>query len=171
MRTEMKDKKLGHLLLGEVTHFCVYVILNRASSDGSGEVTSTGPLFDMTEGSHFCIYLHLSLTGSKASLSREMAVHSPYNHAPPLTQEINGQKPTLAPAITLERPADCINRGQYPAFYIICGYLNRLRADAPHKKYELLMRIFGNWREKVGPDLYPLIRLLLPDVSLCVTAR
>ncbi|OXC65372.1 DNA ligase 4 [Cryptococcus neoformans] len=92
-----------------------------------------------------------------------MAVHSPYNHAPPLTQEINGQKPTLAPAITLERPADCINRGQYPAFYIICGYLNRLRADAPHKKYELLMRIFGNWREKVGPDLYPLIRLLLPD--------
>ncbi|KIR37254.1 hypothetical protein I307_00236 [Cryptococcus deuterogattii 99/473] len=92
-----------------------------------------------------------------------MAVHAPYYHAPPPTQEINGEKPTLAAATTLERPTDCINRGQYPAFYIICGYLNRLRADAPHKKYELLMRIFGNWREKVGPDLYPLIRLLLPD--------
>lgn len=145
--------------------------LNWVTSVGSGEVTSTGPPFDGSLLLYCIVYLHLFLTGSNAILPPKMAVHAPYYHAPPPTQEINGEKPTLAAATTLERPADCINRGQYPAFYIICGYLNRLRADAPHKKYELLMRIFGNWREKVGPDLYPLIRLLLPDVSLPVKAK
>jgi hypothetical protein len=43
--------------------------------------------------------------------------------------------------------------------------MDRLRSEEAGKRKDTLQRFFRLWREKVGSDLYPLIRLLLPDVS------
>jgi DNA ligase-4 len=42
--------------------------------------------------------------------------------------------------------------------------MDRLRTEDPSKRKNTLERFFEIWRVKVGNDLYPLIRLLLPDV-------
>jgi len=67
---------------------------------------------------------------------------------------------------TLERPRECINRFPTPAFSLLCSMMDRLRTEEASKRRDTLERFFGLWRIKVGNDLYPLIRLLLPDVSL-----
>lgn len=66
---------------------------------------------------------------------------------------------------TLERPRDCINKHPTPAFAVLCSMMDRLRSEEAGKRKDTLQRFFRLWREKVGSDLYPLIRLLLPDVS------
>ena len=43
--------------------------------------------------------------------------------------------------------------------------MDRLRTEEASKRRNTLERFFELWRIKVGNDLYPLIRLLLPDVS------
>lgn len=47
--------------------------------------------------------------------------------------------------------------------------MDRLRSEEASKRRDTLSRFMDLWRVKVGNDLYPLIRLLLPDV--CPEAR
>lgn len=75
-------------------------------------------------------------------------------------------EPQTLPSNTLERPRECINRFSTPPFSLLCSIMDRLRTEDPTKRKSTLERFFGIWRVKVGNDLYPLIRLLLPDVSL-----
>jgi DNA ligase-4 len=65
----------------------------------------------------------------------------------------------------LERPRECINRFPTPAFSLLCTMMDRLRTEEASKRRNTLERFFELWRIKVGNDLYPLIRLLLPDVG------
>lgn len=71
----------------------------------------------------------------------------------------------LAPATQLERPPDCRNFNETPAFGILCSTMDRLRNEKPTKRIDTLTRFLQLWRIKVGNDFYPVIRLLLPDVS------
>ncbi|RXK40753.1 hypothetical protein M231_02005 [Tremella mesenterica] len=64
---------------------------------------------------------------------------------------------------TLERPKDCINKNPTPAFSLLCTVMDRLRSEEMSKRKDTLTRFFNLWRIKVGNDLYPLIRLLLPE--------
>lgn len=74
-------------------------------------------------------------------------------------------QPPLPPSSTIERPAECINKYPTPAFALLCTMMDRLRSEEPSKRRDTLTRFMNLWRIKVGNDLYPLIRLLLPDVS------
>lgn len=75
------------------------------------------------------------------------------------------QAAPLAPPTQLERPRECINRNPTPPFAVLCAVMDRLRSDEAGKRKDILTRFMDQWRHKVGNDLYPLIRLLLPDVS------
>lgn len=86
------------------------------------------------------------------------------------TQIPLSQAAPLPPPTQLERPPDCINRHPTPAFAILCSVMDRLRSEEASKRRDTLTRFMNIWRLKVGNDLYPLIRLLLPDVRL-VLAR
>lgn len=92
-------------------------------------------------------------------------------HQVPSTQEADPEagpssQGDVAPQIsTLERPRECINRFPTPAFSLLCTMMDRLRTEEASKRRNTLERFFELWRIKVGNDLYPLIRLLLPDVS------
>lgn len=66
---------------------------------------------------------------------------------------------------TLERPRECINKHSTPPFSLLCTMMDRLRSEEANKRRDTLGRFMNLWRVKVGNDLYPLIRLLLPDVS------
>lgn len=87
---------------------------------------------------------------------------------PSHTQEESQDAPPpsqLVPATQLERPADCRNFKDTPAFGILCSTMDRLRNEKPAKRIDTLTRFMEIWRNRVGNDFYPLIRLLLPDVS------
>jgi DNA ligase-4 len=86
---------------------------------------------------------------------------------PVASQTSAGDEDFVSPAgpSTLERPRDCINKHPTPAFAVLCSMMDRLRSEEAGKRKDTLQRFFRLWREKVGSDLYPLIRLLLPDVS------
>lgn len=75
------------------------------------------------------------------------------------------QSAPLPPPTQLERPRDCINRNPTPPFSVLCAVMDRLRTEEASKRRDILTRFMNQWRIKVGNDLYPLIRLLLPDVS------
>ncbi|BGP12433.1 DNA ligase (ATP) [Rhodosporidiobolus nylandii] len=59
--------------------------------------------------------------------------------------------------------------GDSPPFGILCGLFEqfenatRNKHKKPGHKGDLLKEFFETWRRQVGPDLYPLVRLLLPD--------
>ncbi|RSH81465.1 DNA ligase (ATP) [Saitozyma podzolica] len=84
---------------------------------------------------------------------------------PVASQTSAGDEDFVSPAgpSTLERPRDCINKHPTPAFAVLCSMMDRLRSEEAGKRKDTLQRFFRLWREKVGSDLYPLIRLLLPD--------
>lgn len=90
---------------------------------------------------------------------------------PPATQDLDqdggpSSQGDVSPQVsTLERPRECINRFPTPAFSLLCTMMDRLRTEEASKRRNTLERFFELWRIKVGNDLYPLIRLLLPDVS------
>ncbi len=75
------------------------------------------------------------------------------------------QAAPLAPPTQLDRPRECVNRFQTPPFAVLCSVMDRLRTEEAGKRKDILVRFMNQWRVKVGNDLYPLIRLLLPDVS------
>lgn len=72
------------------------------------------------------------------------------------------------PPTQLERPKDCVNKFPTPPFALLCTVMDRLRGEEAGKRRDTLKRLFEMWRLKVGNDLYPLFRLLLPDVSISV---
>ncbi|WWD08963.1 hypothetical protein V865_007078 [Kwoniella europaea PYCC6329] len=80
--------------------------------------------------------------------------------APPASQPEPPQEP---PPTTLEKPADCVNIYPTPHFSLLCTMMDRLRTEEASKRRDILRRFMDLWRIKVGNDLYPLIRLLLPD--------
>ncbi|KLT43549.1 ATP-dependent DNA ligase [Cutaneotrichosporon oleaginosum] len=69
----------------------------------------------------------------------------------------------LPPPTQLDRPRECVNRFQTPPFSVLCSVMDRLRTEEAGKRKDILLRFMNQWRVKVGNDLYPLIRLLLPD--------
>lgn len=75
------------------------------------------------------------------------------------------QRPTAPVVSAVERPPDCVNKHQTPPFSNVCNMMDRLRNGEASKRREILTKSMEAWRETVGNDLYPLIRLLLPDVS------
>lgn len=81
------------------------------------------------------------------------------------TQLPLSQSAPVPPPTQLERPPDCINRFPTPAFAILCDVMDRLRSEEAGKRKSTLTSFMNLWRIKVGNDLYPLIRLLLPDVG------
>ncbi|GAA6013367.1 hypothetical protein JCM11491_006368 [Sporobolomyces phaffii] len=68
----------------------------------------------------------------------------------------------------IARPAGLVNFGEAP-FGGLCGLFdvlesaNREGHKKPGFKGNLIAKFFARWREVVGPDLYPLLRLLLPE--------
>ncbi|KAF8518045.1 DNA ligase 4 [Hysterangium stoloniferum] len=57
-----------------------------------------------------------------------------------------------------------INRGKPPPFGALTGLYERLSHENKHElRRKLLANWFRKWREDVGPDLYPVLRLLLPQ--------
>ncbi|GJN92108.1 hypothetical protein Rhopal_005137-T1 [Rhodotorula paludigena] len=68
----------------------------------------------------------------------------------------------------LEKPPG-IENGPTPPFGVVCELFEHFESITrnKHKKHEkkadILRRVFERWREETGPDLYPLIRLMLPE--------
>ncbi|GAA5850871.1 hypothetical protein JCM9279_006224 [Rhodotorula babjevae] len=66
------------------------------------------------------------------------------------------------------KPAGLEN-GQTPPFGALCGLfeqfesITRNKHKKNEKKGEVLQRFFERWRTEVGPDLYPVVRLMLPE--------
>ncbi|KAF8582783.1 DNA ligase 4 [Ramaria rubella] len=59
---------------------------------------------------------------------------------------------------------DLINKGKYPLFGALTGLYEKLTNENKHEmRRKLLANWFRKWREDVGPNLYPVLRLLLPQ--------
>lgn len=86
----------------------------------------------------------------------------PYQDDPSLEAEATEHVPQVSAP---ERPKDCVNRHSTPPFSLLCTMMDRLRSEEANKRRDTLSRFMNLWRIKVGNDLYPLIRLILPDVS------
>ncbi|WVN89251.1 uncharacterized protein L203_104469 [Cryptococcus depauperatus CBS 7841] len=83
-----------------------------------------------------------------------------YNH---FCATQDGKDGKLAPSAVFQRPEGCSNPNSTPAFSLVCAMMERLKKENSFKRFEILERHFALWRAKVGSDLYPFIRLLLPD--------
>ncbi|KAF9244662.1 ATP dependent DNA ligase domain-containing protein [Melanogaster broomeanus] len=60
-------------------------------------------------------------------------------------------------------PAPPQNRGSAP-FSVLAGLFDKLSAERkPERRRRLLDAWFNHWREEVGLDLYPVLRLILPQ--------
>lgn len=117
-----------------------------------------------------CLYLPYHLHQSQMPSGRW---HRGHPNPPPSQEYDPDADPEAGPSShplpqvsNLERPRECINRFPTPAFSLLCTMMDRLRTEEASKRRNTLERFFELWRIKVGNDLYPLIRLLLPDVSL-----
>ncbi|QRV95869.1 ATP-dependent DNA ligase [Ceratobasidium sp. AG-Ba] len=86
--------------------------------------------------------------------------------SPPLSAvdtEILAPPPVVEP-LPLIKPAGVINHNPSPPFSKLAALYEALRSERkPEKRKTMLLRWFGNWREKVGTDLYPALRLILPE--------
>lgn len=123
---------------------------------------------------------HLALLCNSSSMPpppwvRGARAPHPYAAEDPSSQGDDGNAeagPSTVPTVsTLERPRECINKHSTPPFSLLCTMMDRLRTEEANKRRDTLARFMNLWRIKVGNDLYPLIRLLLPDVSLCGRRR
>jgi hypothetical protein len=115
-----------------------------------------------------CIIFSTNLTSYRSSMpggrwNRGHQVPATQDADPDADPEAGPSQPQVS---NLERPRECINRFPTPAFSLLCTMMDRLRTEEASKRRNTLERFFELWRIKVGNDLYPLIRLLLPDVSL-----
>lgn len=96
-----------------------------------------------------------------------------HGHPVPASQDEPSETIETAPPVppsNLERPSDCINKYSTPPFALLCTMMDRMRSEEASKRRDTLIRFMDLWRIKVGNDMYPLIRLLLPDVGW-VTGR
>ncbi|KAG8712068.1 DNA ligase (ATP) [Ceratobasidium sp. 394] len=86
--------------------------------------------------------------------------------SPPLSAidtEISIIPPVVEP-LPLLRPLGVVNRNPSPLFAKLADLYQALRNERkPERRKSMLSRWFTNWREKVGTDLYPALRLILPQ--------
>ncbi|CUA67897.1 DNA ligase 4 [Rhizoctonia solani] len=96
-------------------------------------------------------------------------VFSPLMNAPPsppLSAVGNDAlpEPSAVEPLPLLKPAGVFNHGPSPLFSRLADLFEALRlAKGQEKRKTMLLRWFANWREKVGTDLYPALRLILPE--------
>jgi hypothetical protein len=131
-----------------------------------GTVTSTSPPCLQSVLTFACIHLQTTAAMPSGRWHRGHQVAATQDHDPDGDPEAGPSSHQLPQLSTLERPRECINRFPTPAFSLLCTMMDRLRTEEASKRRNTLERFFELWRIKVGNDLYPLIRLLLPDVSL-----
>ncbi|TBU42396.1 DNA ligase 4 [Dichomitus squalens] len=68
-----------------------------------------------------------------------------------------------APGHPLIYPAPPQNNGSAP-FHVLAALFDRLQNERkPDKRRKLLSSWFNHWRKEIGPDLYPVLRLILPQ--------
>ncbi|KAK4055172.1 DNA ligase (ATP) [Microbotryomycetes sp. JL201] len=75
-------------------------------------------------------------------------------------------EPAEAQPTQVEKPQGIEDFGPAPKFGSLAHVLNaieRRRGDATFKKQTVLSDFFKRWRSEVGPDLHPVVRLLLPE--------
>ncbi|KAL4066025.1 ATP dependent DNA ligase domain-containing protein [Scleroderma citrinum] len=71
--------------------------------------------------------------------------------------------PSLPPADGTEYPAPPQNRGSAP-FSVLAGLFEKLSTERkPDRRRRMLTVWFNRWREDVGRDMYPALRLILPQ--------
>lgn len=127
---------------------------------------------DATYRSHHRL-VRLSLFPNFATMPAPRWHNGQRRDLPPLGSQVKDEdaEPRLSqagvppPPTQLERPPDCINKFPTPNFGVLTHILDRLRTEKAIRRSETLSRFMDLWRLKVGNDLYPLIRLLLPDVG------
>ncbi|CAE7070145.1 unnamed protein product [Rhizoctonia solani] len=86
--------------------------------------------------------------------------------SPPLSAIGNDAvpEPTVVEPLPLLKPAGVFNHGPSPLFSKLADLFEALRIERRQEKRKtMLLRWFANWREKVGTDLYPALRLILPE--------
>ncbi|KAH9935959.1 DNA ligase 4 [Epithele typhae] len=71
--------------------------------------------------------------------------------------------PGSPPAQADSYPAPPKNKGSAP-FYVLAALFDRLQSERkPDKRRKLVASWFNHWRKEVGMDLYPVLRLILPQ--------
>ncbi|CAE6411628.1 unnamed protein product [Rhizoctonia solani] len=86
--------------------------------------------------------------------------------SPPLSAVGNDvvPEPSAVEPLPLLKPAGVFNHGPSPLFSRMADLFEALRMERRQEKRKtMLLRWFANWREKVGTDLYPALRLILPE--------
>ncbi|KAF8740315.1 DNA ligase, partial [Rhizoctonia solani] len=86
--------------------------------------------------------------------------------SPPLSAIGGGgvPEPSAVEPLPLLKPAGVFNHGSSPLFSKLTDLFEALRTEKRQEKRKtLLVRWFTNWREKVGTDLHPALRLILPE--------
>ncbi|CAE6385973.1 unnamed protein product [Rhizoctonia solani] len=86
--------------------------------------------------------------------------------SPPLSAIGGGgvPEPSAVEPLPLLKPAGVFNHGPSPLFSKLTDLFEALRTERRQEKRKtLLVRWFTNWREKVGTDLHPALRLILPE--------
>ncbi|CED85204.1 dna ligase 4 [Phaffia rhodozyma] len=75
------------------------------------------------------------------------------------------QRSTYSGSTRPIRPPDLVPHGSSPCFSEVVKLMNYLRTsnNKSEKKREKLKRFFDKWRQTVGKDLFPLLRLLIPE--------
>ncbi|CEL60205.1 DNA ligase 4 [Rhizoctonia solani AG-1 IB] len=85
---------------------------------------------------------------------------------PPLSVVENDiiPEPNVVELLPLLKPAGVYNHGPSPLFSKLADLFEALRTERRQEKRKtMLLRWFANWREKVGTDLHPALRLILPE--------
>ncbi|CAE6437401.1 unnamed protein product [Rhizoctonia solani] len=86
--------------------------------------------------------------------------------SPPLSAVGNDAipEPSVVEPLPLLKPAGVFNHGPSPLFSKLADLFEALRTERRQEKRKtMLLRWFANWREKVGTDLHPALRLILPE--------
>ncbi|KAM5533834.1 hypothetical protein V8D89_012497 [Ganoderma adspersum] len=91
------------------------------------------------------------------------APSSPARDSPPLRQSSPGA--TVVEDHPVEYPDPPQNNGSAP-FHVLSALFDRLQNERkPDKRRKLLASWFNHWRKEIGPDLFPVLRLILPQAN------
>ncbi|GAA5858831.1 hypothetical protein JCM8547_005005 [Rhodosporidiobolus lusitaniae] len=109
--------------------------------------------------------------GHHDQFSKKPSSFSPskYRRGSPLDNDDDDDAVSRAQADDLVKPPGIEPFGPSPPFGVLCSLFEqfenatRNRHKKPGYKGELLKEFVAKWRRNVGPDLYPVIRLLLPE--------
>ncbi|KAG8950113.1 DNA ligase (ATP) [Tulasnella sp. 424] len=88
--------------------------------------------------------------------------HQPYTHHRGGYGDSAHRPTTSEPYVALERPPGIGNLKPSPPFSRVVGMFEVLRDSKPATRKDRLDHWFNIWRENVGNDLYPAMRLILP---------